>query len=70
MVDMLGMRGDGTLGLDELAKGGDSGFGENIKCNQVVLLPLLGVEYVQGDAPVGRRCQGAIVSLESSALTL
>lgn len=51
VVDVLGGRRDSCLYLDGLSKGGDSHIREDFQRQQTVLVPRLGVEDIQRDAP-------------------
>lgn len=53
MVYVLGCGGDVALGLDGFAEGRDFHLGEDVEGEEVAIVALLAVVYVEGDAPVG-----------------
>ena len=52
MRDVLRGGRDSRFCLDRFTKGSQRHVGENLEGEQAVLLPSLGVEYIEGDAPV------------------
>jgi hypothetical protein len=52
VVDVLGIRIDVGLGVNELAKGGDGSFGNDLERHKFVLLSFLRVKHVDGNMPV------------------